>query len=270
MEIMLNYLSSSSNVLAIRVRDGLTREDLDGLIERLGTMMDRNPKTHVFVDVDRLEPEYWMTAIEALPRSLGLLRLNHYGRIAIVSDDRFVRSWSRLESAILPGVHYEIFHADETQRALRWVEGKIDQPHAAALEFLETNNPLVLAYSIDGTISKTDMDKAIEALQPRLTRELGPISVLGRFGEVDFSHPTSLFNERYFRFKKDVLARVERYAIVGGPAWLQMMVKAIASFVPFELRYFEKAEEDEAWDWLGAREAKNVSNAVQPAAEMLV
>ena len=265
----MNYLASSEDVLAVHIRDGLSRDEFDELVQRLQAKIDRNPKTHVFVDIDRFRPEDWKSAFEALPHSWGLFRLDRYGRIAVVSDDRFVRTWSRVESAILPRVHYEIFHAEEADRALQWVEGKIAEPHEPALKFIETNNPLVLAYSIDGTMSTADMDQAIETLEPRLARELGPISVLGRFGEVRFSNPASFFDERYIRFKKDTLARVERYAIVSGPTWLQLMIEATAPFVPFDLRYFKKTDEAAAWEWVGAREGGKVSHAAPAEAQMI-
>lgn len=266
---MMNFLTSPDDVLAVRIRDGLSPDEMNELIQRLQDKIDRNPKTHVFVDIDRFHIEDWKSGFEALPRGWSLFRLDRYGRIAVVSDDRFVRTWSRVESAILPRVHYEIFHADEADRALQWVEGKIAEPHEPALKFIETNNPLVLAYSIDGTMSKADMEQAIETLEPRLARELGPISVLGRFGDVRFSDPASFFDERYIRFKKDTLARVERYAIVGGPTWLQLMVEATAPFVPFDLRFFEKNDEAAAWEWVGAREGEKESNWVSERAGML-
>ena len=266
---MMNFLTSPDDVLAVRIRDGLGPDEMDELIRRLQDKIERNPKTHVFVDIDRFHIEDWKSGFEALPHSWSLFRLDRYGRIAIVSDDRFVRTWSRVESAILPRVHYEIFHADEADRALQWVEGKIAEPHEPVLSFIETNNPLVLAYSIDGTMSKADMEQAIATLEPRLARELGPISVLGRFGEVRFSDPAGFFDERYIRFKKDTLARVERYAIVGGPTWLQLMIEATAPFVPFDLRYFQKTDEAAAWEWIGAREVEMVSEAAPATAAIL-
>jgi len=266
---MINYIASPDDVLAVRIRDGLSPDELQELMKRLQDKIDSSPKTHVFVDIDRFRAEDWKAALEALPHSWGLSRLDRYGRIAIVSDDRFVRTWSRVESAILPRVHYEIFHADEADRALQWVEGKIAEPHEPALSFIETNNPLVLAYSIDGTMSKADIEHAIVTLQPHLARELGPISVLGRFGDVRFSDPASFFDERYIRFKKDTLARVERYAIVGGPTWLQLMIEATAPFVPFDLRYFEKSDEAAAWDWVGAREEVKISEPTSAAMVMI-
>jgi hypothetical protein len=252
---MIDYLTSPRNVLAVKIRNALNREELDGLIERIKLQIESAKKIHIFVDIDRFPAESWKHALEALPRSLELFRLDRYGRIAVVSDDKFVRGWSRFESAMLPGVHYEIFHAREADRALQWVEGKIALPHKAAIQLLETDNPLVLAYAFDGTLTKTDLDQVIDAVQPRLDRELGPISVLARVGELLFSEPASLLHERYFNFKKTALARVERYAVVGGPAWLRMMVKATAPLMPFDLRYFDPADEKEAWDWVGAHEA---------------
>lgn len=266
---MINYIASPDDVLAVRIRDGLNPDELHELMKRLQDKIDSSPKTHVFVDIDRFRAEDWKAALEALPHSWGLFRLDRYGRIAVVSDDRFVRTWSRVESAILPRIHYEIFHANEADRALEWVEGKIHQPHEAALKFIETNNPLVLAYSIDGTMSKADIDHAIVTLQPHLARELGPISILGRFGDVRFSDPAGFFDERYIRFKKDTLARVERYAIVGGPTWLQLMIEATAPFVPFDLRYFQKTDEAAAWEWVGARKVEMVSEAAPATAAIL-
>jgi hypothetical protein len=266
---MIEYLTAPKDVLALRVHAPLSRAELAALVERLERALEANPKTHVYVEIDRFRGEDWRVALEMLPHSLSLMRqLDRYGRIAVVSDDKFVRGWSRFESAILPRIHYEIFHADEADRALQWVEGKIKFPHEAALKLLETTSPLVLAYAIDGTLTKADMDQAIATLRPRLTRELGPISVLARVGELLFSDPSSFLDERYFRFKKETLARVERYAIVGGPSWLQLMIKATVPFVPFELRHFASADEDEAWDWVGAQEVRKMSKASPPKAEV--
>jgi hypothetical protein len=261
---MIEYLTTPTDVLALRVHTPLTQTELAGLVERLERALDANPKTHMYVEIDRFSGEDWRVALEMLPHGFSLMRhLDRYGRIAVVSDDKFVRGWSRFESAMLPLIRYEIFDGDEADRALQWVEGKIKFPHEAALTFIETDNPLVLAYAIDGTLTKTDMDQAIATLEPRLTRELGPISVLARVGEILFSDPASFLNERYFRFKRETLARVERYANIGGPAWLQLMDKATAPFVPFDLRYFDRADEDKAWDWVGAHEAPEVSEVSQ-------
>ena len=54
---MMNYVKSSQDVLAVRIRDGLSPDEFDELIQRLQDKIDRNPKTHVFVDIDRFRAE---------------------------------------------------------------------------------------------------------------------------------------------------------------------------------------------------------------------
>jgi hypothetical protein len=48
-----------------------------------------------------------------------------------------------------------------------------------------------------------------------------------------------------------------------------MMIAATAPFVRFELRHFGEDEEEEAWNWLGARERKAESQTLPLAAEMM-
>jgi hypothetical protein len=46
---------------------------------------------------------------------------------------------------------------------------------------------------------------------------------------------------------------MERYAIVGGPTWLERYVGFVRSWTKVEVRYFDGAAEDDAWSWLEAR-----------------
>ena len=49
------------------------------------------------------------------------------------------------------------------------------------------------------------------------------------------------------------LKKLRRYAIVGGPLWIQASITLMQPFLSIELRAFEADEENEAWEWLGAR-----------------
>jgi hypothetical protein len=44
-------------------------------------------------------------------------------RIAIVSDEEWIRTAARLESALLPGVAYQVYDDHEADAALAWVIG---------------------------------------------------------------------------------------------------------------------------------------------------
>src|SRR3546814_20334770 len=58
-----------------------------------------------------------------------LVRLKQFGRIAIVTDQSWVRIASRIESALLPYVSYEVYPVAQRDRALAWVKGEVDPPH---------------------------------------------------------------------------------------------------------------------------------------------
>ena len=249
---MLKLLDAGENVIACEVV-GIAAEDLDRLMARLEQSLKTHRKTHVFLQIDDLKGIDWKAVAANTPRGLHVLRdLGRFGRVAVVSDDRWIRAWTRAESALLPFVSYELFPSDERARALDWVAGKIDEPHQPALSFLETNNPLVVAFACDGIVTPREMDHAMDELKPRLDKDLGPLNVLARIGDLAVSEPASFLDSRYFAFKKDVLERVDRYAVVGGPRWLELMAKGLAPLLPFELRHFPAQQESEAWEWVGA------------------
>lgn len=265
---MLKFLETKESVVACEVVGGLRSDDIADLTARLEHSLSANVKTNLFLQIADLQDVDWSAIAAATPRGLRLLRdLKRFGRIAVVSDDKWIRAWTRTESALLPFVHYELFHQKERDRALSWVQSLQGEPHAPAVALLETGNPLVVAYEMDGTVTPDEMNRVMAKLRPRLERELGPLNILGRFGEIDISNPASFLQSRYFSFKKDVLERVERYAIVGGPRWFELMVRAMAPLLPFELRHFSNEEESEAWAWVGASPHRSVpAPSREPAA----
>lgn len=264
---MLKFLDAPEDVIACEVSAGLRSDDLDALLARLKHSLSTNAKTHLFLQIDDVSDIDWRAVAENTPRGLGLLAdLRRFGRIAVVSDDKWVRIWTRTESALLPFVHYELFHRNERDRALEWVTGHCDEPHEPALTLIEAGNPLVLAFELNGTVTRRDMDEAIAKIEPRLLKELGPLNILARVGDVRVSDPASFLDSRYFGFKKEVLERVDRYALVGGPRWLELMAKAFAPVLPFEMRHFPAEKEPEAWEWVDAQPVQQIpSSRPQPA-----
>ena len=46
--------------------------------------------------------------------------------------------------------------------------------------------------------------------------------------------------------------KVERYALVGGPTWIEGLTKGFAPLVGIETRHFTWENEAQAWSWMGA------------------
>ena len=263
---MITYIDSASDVIACSVRGGFTSAELDTLVSKIEQALETNAQTHLFLEVDGLDDVDWYAVEEHSPRGIRLIgRLRRFGRIAVVSDDRWVRLWTRAESALLPYVSYELFRAKERDRALDWVRGSVEPPHAPAFTVIPTENPLVFAYEIDGSVTAADMDKAVAEFGPRMAAGTGPIRVLTKVGALDFPSVTALFRDRYMDLKRDTLERLERYAVVGGPEWLRKAVKAMAPVLSFEIRYFEPSQEADAWQWIGESPGARATSAANPA-----
>jgi hypothetical protein len=250
---MIKFIDSADDVIACTVAHGFTSIELADLIDRLEHSLDLHSKTHMFLEIPGLDGVDWRAVVEQTPRGLKLIRrLERLGRIAVVSNDPWVRLWTRAESAMLPHVSYELFRDAERQRALEWVLGHVDRPHEPALTFLPTKDPSLIAFEIDGEVTAADMDTAVERLQPMLESTSGPIRVLARVGDLSFPSVSALVKERYIDLKADTLARVDRYAVVGGPEWLRAVIKSLAPLLHFEIRHFTPSQEAAAWEWIDA------------------
>ena len=263
---VITYIDSAGDIIACSVRGGFTSAEIDALVSKVERALETNARTHMFVEIDGIADFDWSVLAKQLPRGLAMLRyLDRFGRIAVVSDDAWIRLWTRAESALLPGISYELFKCRERDRAFTWVQGLVESPHAAALTIIPTDNPSVLAYAIDGSVTAADMDKAVAEFGPKVAASSRSIRVLAKVGALDFPNVTALIRDRYFDLKKDTLGRLERYAVVGGPEWLRRAVQGMAPVLSFEIRYFEPSEEAEAWQWIGASPQSQVTSAAAPA-----
>ena len=174
-----------------------------------------------------------------------------FGRIAVVSDHNWIRWATRIESALIPGLSYETYRMDERDRALAWVEGRSPWPHGQALTLIETTSPDVFAFELDGRIGAEEMHGLVVRINAFMDGRPGPVRVLARFRDFRMPAPAAV-NGDYLRMKLKALHRVERYAVVGGPAWLAGWISAMSPLFRPELRHFPADREVEAWDWLGA------------------
>lgn len=121
---MLEFIDSPDDVLALTITGRITGTELTPTMERLKQAMARHDKVHVFVETRALDgieisdlPAY---LAEAIPM-FGKLR--HFGRVAVVADQAWVRAATRVESAVLPGISYRVFDPEERDEALAWVQG---------------------------------------------------------------------------------------------------------------------------------------------------
>ena len=264
---MLEYLKSADDVLAFRIGGKPGAAELDDVVQRVERALQANAKTHMYMEVIEFGGFDLGSYLRHLPRSIAMLgQLDRFGRIAVVADQGWIRVWTRIESALLPGIRYEIYSPGERDVALAWVEGRRDSPHDPSISFIDTDNPDVVAFELDGRIRADEL----EGIAARFNQSMEHgrrINLLGRIKHVGGAELAAVFNSDYFEMKLRGLRSVERYAVVGGPHWLSRWVAMVDPLMRMEIRHFEAGDEAEAWQWVGAHpKAETIIVAPEQAA----
>ena len=122
---MIELIESARDIVACRVSNEVTGSDLRMMMDRLDEAMSGEGKVHMFVEtvsIQRIEMEGLPAHIQRAMPLLG--KLDRFGRIAVVADQAWVRLGTRVESALLPFVSYQVFFPEQREEALAWVEGR--------------------------------------------------------------------------------------------------------------------------------------------------
>ena len=121
---MLDLIDSPDDVIALRVNDKITGNDLDAIMDRLDEVMAKHDKVHVFVETHSINGIEVSSLPSYITRAMPLFgKLDRFGRVAVVADQAWVRVGTRLESALLPNISYRTYMPEERDEALAWVTG---------------------------------------------------------------------------------------------------------------------------------------------------
>jgi len=121
---MFEFIDGADDVIAMTVSDKVTGADLAAMMERVEQAMARRDVIHVFVETRSVDAIEVSGLASHIARAMPLLgRLKHFGRVAVVADQAWVRAGTRIESALLPFVSYRVFMPAQREEALAWVRG---------------------------------------------------------------------------------------------------------------------------------------------------
>lgn len=121
---MLEMIDSADDVIALTVAHKIDGHELAQVMDRLDAAMTRHDKVHVFVETQSIDGIEIAGLGAYMKRALPLLgKLDRFGRVAVVADQGWIRALTRIESAILPHIHYRVCEPGERDAALAWVKG---------------------------------------------------------------------------------------------------------------------------------------------------
>ena len=127
--------------------------------------------------------------------------------------------------------------------------------HIPVIRRIPTNRDDVFAFAIEGHLDNASLENLYGLLDAAYeTHE--EIDLLIRLTGYDGFDWTAAFSESMSSMRAKSLKQLRRYAIVGGPLWIQSSIILMQPFLSIKLRAFEADEENEAWEWLDAKPAE--------------
>lgn len=119
---MHEFIPSADDVIAVTITNEVASTDLEAVMDRLESRLQRHDKVHVFVETRGIDGIALSGLGGHIARAMPLLgQLTKFGRIAVVADQAWLRVGSRVESALLPFVSYRVFEPAQREEALAWV-----------------------------------------------------------------------------------------------------------------------------------------------------
>jgi len=117
---------------------------------------------------------------------------------------------------------------------------------------IETDRPDVYAFEITGYIEAADIENLYGLLEGayQLHDRIDVIVLVHDYEGVDWS---AAWKDQTFLKKAKALKHIRKYAVVGGPGWMQAMIGIAKPFLSIEMKHFELDEADAAWEWIGTK-----------------
>jgi hypothetical protein len=256
---MLELLPSAEHVVAMRVTGRLDEADVERAIAAIEAALAKQQRIALLAEVDATSFTAGAFARD-LSYTLGKLgELRRFPKVAVVTSQGWIRTFAQIEDRIFPQIKVRTFAPAERDEALAWVSGPLDEPafepiqSGPSMRLIETDQPDVLGFEINGRIRRSDMESLIPSFEQALSKR-ERVRVLALIRSFDGLTLDALGAEGLAKLKLKALKQVERYALVGGPDWMETILRQVGSWLPMQTRHFDLSEEAAAWEWLKADE----------------
>lgn len=248
---MISIEPISDNAHEIAIYGAFTAEDMARLVAFVNEQNAAGRGGNVLFDLVSLADFTLGSVLGELAHVPALMQwVYRLDRIAVISDEEWIRSLARLESALLPGVVYAVYDEDQAGTARAWVLGQHERPYAGAMRERASDGNIAV-FEILGRLDREESERMIEQVRARLADPACSrlMVVIRKWHGFDAD---ALASAKVVQGKLDLIDRVERYALVGGPAWLRQIAGTMGGLIKPEVRTFALEEEEAALAWLRA------------------
>jgi hypothetical protein len=257
---MLEIIDSAKHLVAMKISGKITAEDIDKAYKAGAEAMKNNERVSFFAEItDSLAftPEGLLKDLKEGIKSLG--NLSKYYRAAVVTDKGWLGALVRVEGLVFSSIDFRVFEPSERDKAFTWASEvpppmpKPEEP-APSIHFLQTTNPNVFAYEVNGRVRAKDVKAVINEFKPYLGKE-GKINVLAKLSDFNGFDLLAMIEDDLVRLKFKSLSKVDKYAVIGPKPWMRNLMELFYPLTNIKLRVFDSGEEAAAWEWVGAQQA---------------
>lgn len=257
---MIEFLDTPSYLVGFRISGSLTAEDIDKAYKATEDALAKHERISFFGEVDESVSLTVEGLLKDLWEGLGQLgKLSRYYRAAVVTNKGWIGTMARVEGILFSSIQVRVFAPEDREKAMNWASEKpeplpaMEEP-SRSLHFIQTTSSNVFAYEIDGRLREKDIKEAVKEFTTYLERE-GNVDVLARLTNFSGFDLAAVFDDELVKMKYRSLSKVSKYAVVGAPTWMQNLMELIAPLLSTKVRFFDREDEADAWDWIGARQA---------------
>jgi hypothetical protein len=116
------------------------------------------------------------------------------------------------------------------------------------VEILEGPGKGTLGIKLSGKLHDEDYKLFVPAVEDAVKKH-GKIRMLAQFHDFHGWDARALWDD--MKFATEFCTKIDRIALVGENRWQEWMAKVCKPFTMAKVKYFDRAEIDAAWGWLG-------------------
>ena len=117
------------------------------------------------------------------------------------------------------------------------------------IEELNSECEKTLAFRMSGKLHDEDYQTFVPRVDHAIAEE-GKVKLLAEFQDFHGWDMHALWDD--IKFATTHCSKIEKIALVGDRKWEEWMAKVCRPFTEGELKYFDAADIQSAWDWLSA------------------
>ena len=257
---MIEFLDTPSYLVGFRISGSLTAEDIDKAYKATEGALAKHELISFFGEVDETVSLTVEGLLKDLWEGLGQLgKLSRYYRAAVVTSKGWISTMARVEGILFSSIQVRVFAPEEREKAMNWAsEQPVPLPAkeepTRSLHFIQTTSTSVFAYEIDGRLREKDIEDAVREFNTYLERE-EKVNVLARLTKFSGFDIAAVFDDDLVKMKYRSMSKVSKYAVIGAPTWMQNLMELMSPLLSTKVRFFDHKDEDEGWEWIGARQA---------------